>query len=150
MLYPMPVLDRLRVARMPGSSIAAPGAVGWITDFLNAAYFARPAGGREVDDLRLAFAILTTRWHQRGHARLGARDVMAFHRAFGPQRLRAAPRLTLGRDALLEGGGRLLGDWFPGCCSDPALRGHGIVFPAEGERAAFDPTVRLACAPLGA
>ncbi|MEY2535487.1 MAG: hypothetical protein QOF29_3397, partial [bacterium] len=31
----------VRIVRMGGSSIAAPGAAGWITDFLNAAYFAR-------------------------------------------------------------------------------------------------------------
>ena len=36
----------IRVARMTGSSIATPGAAGWVTDFLNAAYFARPARER--------------------------------------------------------------------------------------------------------
>jgi hypothetical protein len=140
--------DRARVARMPGSSIAAPGAAGWITDFLNAAYFARPAARREVDDLRLAFCVLTTRWHAKG-ARLGARDVVAFHRAFGVDRLRSAPRLTLGRDALLAGGARLLGDWFPAAYGDPERRAHGIAFPTAGERAAFDPGARLRHAALG-
>ena len=37
--------DAARFARMAGSSIAAPSAAGWVTDFLNAAYFAR----READ-----------------------------------------------------------------------------------------------------
>jgi hypothetical protein len=143
----MSVLDRLRIARMPGSSIAAPAAVGWVTDFLNAAYFARSAD-RDVDDLRLAFTILTTRWHQQG-ARLGARDVMAFHRAFGPDRLRAAPRLTLSRAALLAGGGRLLGDWFPSAVADPERVAHGVAFATPAEREAFDPSARLAFAALG-
>ena len=31
----------IRFARMAGSTIAAPGAAGWVTDFLNAAYYAR-------------------------------------------------------------------------------------------------------------
>jgi len=50
----------LRFARMSGSSIAGRDAAPWVTDFLNAAYYRRPEAGREVDDLRLAFAILTT------------------------------------------------------------------------------------------
>jgi hypothetical protein len=79
--------DRARVLRMPGSSIAAPTAVGWVTDFLNAAYFARPARERSLDDLRLAFCVLTTRWARKGGGRLGATDVLGFHRAFGPHRL---------------------------------------------------------------
>ena len=47
---------------MAGSSIAAPSAAAWVTDFSNAAYYARDAQEREVDDLRLAWCILTTRW----------------------------------------------------------------------------------------
>ena len=44
-----------RFARMAGSSIAAPDAAGWVTDFLNAAYYRRAASDeRDVDDLRLA------------------------------------------------------------------------------------------------
>ena len=55
----------LRFARMAGSSIAARDAAIWVTDFLNAAYYRRPAAERDVDDLRLAFAILTTYWYRR-------------------------------------------------------------------------------------
>ena len=46
----------IRFARMAGSSIAAPGAIAWVTDFLNAAYYARADDERDVDDLRLATA----------------------------------------------------------------------------------------------
>ena len=46
----------LRFARMTGSSIAARNAAAWVTDFLNAAYYRRPADERDVDDLRLAFS----------------------------------------------------------------------------------------------
>ena len=66
-----------RFARMAGSTIAAPDAAGWMTDFLNAAYFRRQEDEREVDDLRLAFAILTTRWHRLGGRRLRAADVVS-------------------------------------------------------------------------
>ncbi|MCP9491790.1 MAG: hypothetical protein MSC31_18235 [Solirubrobacteraceae bacterium MAG38_C4-C5] len=41
--------------RMPGSTIASPAAGGWVTDFLNTVYFARPARQRDVDDLRLVY-----------------------------------------------------------------------------------------------
>ena len=135
---------------MPGSSIAAPTAVGWITDFLNAAYFARPRARRDLEDLRLAFTILTTRWQRKGaRTRLGATDVLAFHRAFGPQRLRSLPRLTLDRDGLLEGARRMFGDWFAGAVADPARRAHGIAFPTAAERQAFDPAVRRLHAAVG-
>src|SRR3978361_1491138 len=72
------------VARMSGTSISAPDAVGWVTDFLNAAYYARIPELRDVEDLRIAFAILTTRWHRHGHRRLHAYDVAAFPRRFPP------------------------------------------------------------------
>src|SRR5918992_4759397 len=75
------------VARMSGTSISGPDAVGWVTDFLNAAYYARRPELRDVEDLRIAFAILTTRWHQLGHRRLRAPDVLAFHRAFFRERI---------------------------------------------------------------
>src|SRR5438270_6587218 len=52
--------ERVQFMRLAGSSIAAPGAAGWITDFLNAAYYRRSPAHREVDDLRLAHAIITT------------------------------------------------------------------------------------------
>src|SRR6478672_5678138 len=71
---------QLRFARMTGSSIAAPDAAGWITDFLNAAYYRRDPARRGVDDLRLASAIVTTRWHRLGHRRLRLGDAAAFQR----------------------------------------------------------------------
>jgi hypothetical protein len=136
----------VRIVRMGGSSIAAPGAAAWITDFLNAAYFARPSDERDVDDLRLAHCVLTTHWARRGR-RLGARDLPAFHRAFGAARRRAGGLLD--REALLAGAARLLGAWFPGAYADPRRRAHGIAFPTPEERRAFDPSQRLAHARLG-
>jgi hypothetical protein len=138
----------VRVARMAGSSIAAPGAAGWVTDFLNAAYFARPARSREVDDLRLAHGILTTRWASHPQRRLGARDLAAFHRAFGAQRLRAGGRLE--RDTLLNGTRELVGDWFADAWADERRRAHGIAFRTVAERRAFDPALRARHAALGA
>jgi hypothetical protein len=52
----------LRFARMAGSSVATPAAPGWVTDFLNAAYHARPEIQRDPAELRLAYGGLTTRW----------------------------------------------------------------------------------------
>lgn len=143
---------QLRFARMAGSSIAAPDAAGWITDFLNAAYYARPYGLREVDDLRLAFGVVTTRWHRLGHRRLRAHDMVAFHRAFGRDRfLEAArsPRGTLDREQLLEGAGRLLGPWFAEAWADPARRGWGIAFESADEKAGYRPQERLRHARVG-
>lgn len=68
--------------------------------------FARPRDSRDVDDLRLAFTVLTTMWSRAPERRLRASDLIAVHRAFGLRRLRACPRLTLGRAELLEGGRR--------------------------------------------
>jgi len=141
--------DQLRFARMAGSSIAGPDAAGWITDFLNGAYYRRPPGHREVDDLRLAFGIVTTRWHQLGHRRLRAADVLPFHRAFGRGRLTGSPRGTLDRDRMLEGAATLLGDWFPEAWADPARRGWGIAFATPEEKAAYTPEDRLRHARLG-
>jgi hypothetical protein len=138
----------LRTFSMSGTSIAAPDAVGWVTDFLNASYFARPPAARSLEDLRLAWAILTTRWHRSRHRRLHAHDVLAFNRAFGRRRLAGSPFATLDREALLAGAGELLGEWFPEAWSDGRRRGWGIVFEDEAERAAFRPERRLAKAPL--
>lgn len=142
---------RLRVARLPGSSIAAPDAAGWVTDFLNAAYYRRPPGDRHVDDLRLAHRILTTRWWLNGYGRLRALDVAGFHRAFGPARLETTrtPRGTLDRAQLLEGAARLLGDWYPEADADGARRGWGIAFPTAVDRAAYRPEERLRHTTLG-
>jgi hypothetical protein len=137
---------------MSGSSIAAPDAAGWVTDFLNAAYFSRPRDRRDVDDLRLAFAILTTRWQHGGHRRLRAHDVLAFHRAFGRARFLVgsrSPRGTLDRDELLNGAAAALGAWFPEAYADPARRGWGIAFETRAELDAYVPESRLATAALG-
>ena len=139
----------LRLLRAPGSSIAAPSAAGWVSDFLNAAYFARHPAARDIDDLRLAAAILTTRWAGGRGGRLGASDVLAFHRAFGLRRLRGHPRGTLDRNALLAGAATLIGPWFTEAYGDPARRAHGVVFPTAAQREAFDPAQRLRHARLG-
>jgi hypothetical protein len=144
--------SQLRFARMSGTSIAGPGAAGWVTDFLNAAYYLRPPGLRGVDDLRLAFAVLTTRWYQLGGRPLSAADVLAFHRAFGRERFldrTSSPRGTLDRMQLLTGAARLLGDWFPGAYADPAHRGWGIAFQTPEAKAGYDPERRLRNAVLG-
>ena len=140
------------VARMTGTSISAPDAAGWVTDFLNAAYFARQPELREVEDLRVALAILTTRWQRLGHRRLHAPDVAAFHRAFGRERFldsRQTPRGSLDREQLLEGARRLLGEWFPGAYADDERRAHGIAFETREQRDAYRPERRLRHAKLG-
>src|SRR4051794_23314390 len=83
----VPAGGPLRFARMTGSSIAGRDAAAWITDFLNAAYYRRPVEDREVDDLRLAFCVLTTHWHRRGRGRLRLPALRAFPRPFGAGRL---------------------------------------------------------------
>lgn len=143
--------EQVQFALLSGSSIAGVTAAGWVTDFLNAAYYRRPEELREVDDLRLAFAIVTTHWHRVGR-RLRATDVLAFHRAFGRARLRAradSPRGTLSRTELLEGGAHLLGDWFPEAYLDDERRGWGIVFPSAQEKRGYQPERRLELARLG-
>lgn len=138
-----------RFAAMAGSSIAAHDAAPWVTDFLNAAYYRRPEDERAVDDLRLAFCVVTTYWWRKGgRRRLHVTDLPAFHRAFGADRLAARGRLD--RDALLAGGDRLLGDWFAGAYADDARRGWGIAFETVPQRDAYDPGRRLALARLGA
>ncbi|MCA1568919.1 MAG: hypothetical protein LC798_01100 [Chloroflexi bacterium] len=142
----------LTLARMSGTSITAPDAVGWVTDFLNAAYYARMPELRDVEDLRLAFAILTTRWHQHGHHRLHAHDVLAFHRAFFRERILDSahtPRGTLNREQLFTGAARLIGPWFESAYVDDARRAYGIVFETTAARDAYKPEYRLRHAKLG-
>jgi hypothetical protein len=143
---------RLRLARMPGSSIAGPDAAGWVTDFLNAAYYRRAARDRRVEDLRLAQAILTTRWYRNDYRRLRALDVLGFHRAFGAARFIdnwTSPRGTLNTDQLMTGATRLLGSWFPDAYADDDRRAWGIAFPSPDDRAAYRPEERLRHADLG-
>src|SRR3954449_4099552 len=135
-------------ARMAGSSIAGRDAAAWVTDFLNAAYYRRPADDRDVDDLRLAFGVLTTYWY-RAHPqrKLRVTDLPAFHRAFGAERFGAGGLLS--REALERGAGRLLGDWFPEAYADDARRAWGIAFETVEAREQYDPDHRLALAKLG-
>jgi len=138
----------IRFARMAGSSLAGPDAAGWVTDFLNAAYYARDARERDVADLRLAYGIVTTRWHGLGR-RLRAHDAIAFHRAFGADRFLRSPRLTLTRAQLLAGAARMHGDEFAAAWRDGERRGWGIAFATAAERAAHEPERRLRDAALG-
>jgi len=142
----------LQFARMTGSSIAGRDAAPWVTDFLNAAYYRRPVSEREVDDIRLAFAILTTYWYDKDPSRkLRITDLGAFHQAFGSHRFETqdSGRGLLTREQLLDGASRLIGDWFPEAYADDARRGWGIAFETEAAKAAYDPDVRLRLAALG-
>ena len=142
-----------QLARMSGTSISGPDAVGWVTDFLNAAYYARRPELRHVEELRIAFAILTTRWQQLGHRRLRAPDVLAFHRAFFRERILDAadtPRGTLDREQLFTGAARLIGPWFEQAYLDDERRAHGIAFESVAARDAYKPEYRLRHARLGA
>ena len=138
----------LQFATMAGSSIAAPGAAGWVTDFLNAAYYAHPPASRDLENLRLAHGILTTRWSQLSGRRLATRDVLAFHRAFGRRRFGKQGRLD--QKALAEGACDLIGDWFADAWADDGRRAYGIAFETLKERRAFEPERRLRRAPLRA
>ncbi len=141
------------LARMSGTSISAPDSVTWVTDFLNAAYYARLPELRDVKDLRLAFVILATRWHQLGaRRRLHAPDVLAFHRAFFRERILDSahtPRGTLDREQLLTGAVRLIGPWFAQAYLDEERRAHGIAFETLAARDAYKPEYRLRHAKLG-
>jgi hypothetical protein len=98
--------SQLRFARMSGSSIAGPDAAGWITDFLNAAYYRRDPAGRDVT---------TCGWRPRssrpagicwGIAASGSADAVPFHSAFGRDRFvdgARSARGTLDRSQLLDG-----------------------------------------------
>ncbi len=142
----------LRFARMTGASIAGRDAAPWVTDFLNAAYYRRPVDERDVDDLRLAFCVLTTHWYRRDpDRRLHMTDLPAFHRAFGGHRFDTGDtaRGGLSRDQLLAGAAALVGDWFPRAYADDARRGWGIAFPTVAERDAYDHAHRMRLARLG-
>jgi hypothetical protein len=148
----VPSTGPLRFARMAGSSIASPDAAVWVTDFLNAAYYRRPLGERDPDDLRLAFCVLTTYWQRHAQdRRLHVTDVGAFHRAYGRERFSTtrSARGILTRAQLLEGAERLLGDWFGAAYADSARRASGIAFETVADRDAYDPERRLALAKVG-
>ncbi|HEY3772957.1 MAG TPA: hypothetical protein VGL69_08195 [Solirubrobacteraceae bacterium] len=141
----------LRFAQMTGCSIAARDSAFWVTDFLNAAYYRRPADDRAVEDLRLAFSILTTYWYRKGSGRLHLLDLHAFHEAFGDDRFATAEsaRGTLSHDQLLAGSRQLIGDWFPEAYADDARRGWGIGFETVEGRAGYDHSRRMKLARLG-
>lgn len=148
----VPKTGPLRFARMSGSSIAGRDAAAWVTDFLNAAYYRRPHDDRDVDDLRLAFAVLTTAWYRKARGRrLHLTDLPSFHAAYGRERFdtAASPRGTLSRDQVLDGAASLLGDWFPDAYTDDGRRGWGMVFETEGDRIAYDHGRRMGVAELG-
>jgi hypothetical protein len=139
-------------ARLSGWSIASPDAAGWVTDFLNAAYYRRDAEERDVEDLRLAFSIITTYWSSKRGRKLRLTDVVPFHRAFFRQRIGASadsPRGTLTRAQLLTGAGRLFGDWFAEAYADDDRRGWGIAFRTPEGRRRHRPEVRLGLARVG-
>ena len=147
-----PQAGLFRFARMTGSSIAGRDAAGWVTDFFNAAYYRRSVQERDVDDLRLAFCVLTTYWYRKpGHGRLHVTDLPVFHRAFGKERFATgdSSRGTLSRTQLLDGAARLLGGWFPAAYADDARRGWGIAFETGEDRAAYDPESRMKLARVG-
>jgi hypothetical protein len=148
----VPRTGPLRFARMTGNSIAARDAAPWVTDFLNAAYYRRAVGEREVDDLRCAFSVLTTYWYNKDtQRRLHASDMVAFHRAYGSERFNTgqSARGTLSRAQLEEGAATLIGDWFPDAYRDDARRGWGIAFETVADRAAYNPERRRVLAKLG-
>ncbi|HWH92922.1 MAG TPA: hypothetical protein VNT03_03595 [Baekduia sp.] len=142
----------LRFARMTGSSIAGRDAAPWVTDFLNAAYYRRAVHEREVDDLRMAFSVLTTYWYNKDtQRRLHLGDLAAFHKAYGAERLHTdrSARGTLSREQLEEGAARLIGDWFPEAYADDARRGWGIAFATVAARDAYNPERRRVLARVG-
>jgi len=139
-------------AGMAGSSIARRSAANWVTHFLNASYYGVPRDRRDLGNLRVAWAVLTTYWHQLGGDKLGARQVRRFHHSFrdsGSSGGSHYPRTLLDRDQLESGAGRLLGPWFHEAKADPARTGWGVVFETAAERAAYEPEVRLRHARLG-
>jgi hypothetical protein len=129
---------------MVGSSIAAKNSTDWVLHFLNAAYYTKSGGERDLDDLRLAHAVLTTRWHRLGR-RLRATDVHSFHHAFRLARGGGShyPAGRLDREQLEAGAQELHGDWFLEAYADPARRGWGVAFESAEERDAYRPEDRL-------
>ena len=143
--------EPLKTVRQAGSTLAAPTAGLWITDLLNAAYYAKPAEQRDLVDLRLASSIVTTFWYEQGQRRLQARDVLRFHDALGTARLQRSGGHagTLDTDALITGGNRLFGAWFADAARDPDLQGWGIVFQSVEDKERYVPELRLEPVELG-
>ena len=131
-------------AGMVGSSIAAKNWTDWVLHFLNAAYYTKADDERNLDDLRLAHAVLTTHWHRLGR-RLRATDVHGFHQAFRRARGGGShyPAGRLDREQLERGAQELHGEWFLEAYADPARRGWGVAFESVDERDAYRPEARL-------
>ena len=139
-------------AAMVGSSIATKDSTPWVLHFLSAVYYTKADDERELDDLRLAFAVLTTHWHRLGRP-LHATDVHGFHHAFRRVRSGSGSHYPAGRlnRAQLEAGAlELHGDWFMDAYADPARRAWGVVFESADERGAYRPEDRLATGALAA
>ena len=131
-------------AGMVGSSIAAKNSTDWVLHFLNAAYYTKADDERDLDDLRLAHAVLTTHWHRLGR-RLRTTDVHTFHHAFRLARDGGShyPAGRLDREQLERGAQELHGDWFLEAYADPARRGWGVAFESVDQRDAYRPEARL-------
>jgi hypothetical protein len=129
---------------MVGSSIAAKDSTTWVLHFLSAAYYTKADDERELDDLRLAHAVLTTHWHRLGRQLRGT-DVHHFHQAFRRARGGGSryPAGRLDREQLERGALELHGEWFLEAYSDPARRGWGVAFESPEERDAYGPEDRL-------
>jgi hypothetical protein len=122
---------------MAGSSIAGRSSVDWVTHFLNASYSGVPRKSRDLADLRLAWAVLTTYWYQLGGRPLGARHVRRFHQNFRAARTSdgsSYPRGLLDRNQLEGGAARLLGDWFGAAQADRERTALGVVFRTTAHR----------------
>jgi hypothetical protein len=132
-------------AGMVGSSIATKDSTPWVLHFLSAAYYTKADDERELDDLHLAFAVLTTYWHRLGRP-LRATDVHGFHQPFRRARSGSGshyPAGRLNREQLEAGALELHGDWFMDAYADPARRAWGVVFESADERDAYRPEDRL-------
>jgi hypothetical protein len=138
-------------AGMVGSSIAAKNSTDWVLHFLNAAYYAKADDDRELEDLRLAHAVLTTHWHRLGR-RLRTTDVHRFHHAFRLARDGGShyPAGRLDRQQLERGSQELHGDWFLEAYADPERRGWGVAFESVDQRDAYRPEARLESGALAA
>jgi hypothetical protein len=141
---PGPAPSLAQFAGMVGSSIAAKNSTDWVLHFLNSAYYSKSDDERDLDDLRLAHTVLTTRWHRLGR-RLRATDVHHFHQAFRRARGGGShyPAGRLDREQLERGARELHGDWFLEAYADPARRGWGVAFESVEERQAYRPEARL-------
>ncbi|MGI8803192.1 MAG: hypothetical protein ACR2KV_13640 [Solirubrobacteraceae bacterium] len=143
--------EQTAFARLSGWTIAGPDAAGWVTDFLNAAYYRREPDERDLDELRLAFSIVTTYWAAKRGRKLRVFDVLPFHRAFFRARYARgeSSRGTLSGDQLRDGAARLLGDWFLDAYADDGRRAYGIAFRTPEGRERFRPETRLELAGVG-